>query len=912
MDNPIKKVHVISHFHWDREWYQDFQGFRLRLVYAIDELLDRLEQDHEYRHFTMDGQTIVIDDYLEIRPENRARLLKLIQQQRISIGPWYVMPDEFLVSGEALIRNLLTGFRRARACGVEPLKCGYVTDIFGHNSQLPQIMQGFGIGHALLFRGFKGGADRGEIWWEGADGSRLLALKLDEDRAYSDFFFFIRWPFTGREPAYPRTGLVERAAGMLKYKAERNAAGTVATFDGVDHIEIEAQLPWLLKTLNLAEELNGTEFVHSTLPVFFKELEESQVDMPVFYGEQRTPSFNGVCNALLANVLSSRVKLKQRNQQCETALVNWTEPWSVFAGREGKPYPSRMLQKAWEFLMQNHPHDSICGCSIDQVHRDMIYRFDQCQSITELALQEALVYISNHLEVVPPDVDRLVTVFNASQFPVKRIVEIELALPAELPGIVPHLMGTLFRLYDYQNQEVPYQLLEYTPRSHRRQRHYRDLPEVEIVGRFRLAFQAEVSPFGYATYLVKTVKHDQPASFEYAAPNIARPVRFAGTMRVNPGTWDNGCMRLEAGPAGTLQVTDYATGRVFDNLLIFEDEADIGDGWNHVVPVTNAVISSLRNPARLTIIHDGPLLTRLAFHHDLRVPAAIEAAETSRSENLVNLSITTYVDLIKNDPVIRCVTKLDNTARDHRLKLLFPSGTKASHYYTSTPFDLIKRPVQRPDYTDFMEPDAAVVPHNGIIAVSDGEAGVGVFTKGLYEVVVRNDEPRTIALTLFRSTGKEVMTDGGDGGQLLEHLQFEYAIRPFAAAAFPNVLWSEHQQFVNDVRTIDRKAQPVPYEKPFKHAANLSLTKSYLNINSPDLLISTIKQAEDEERSYIIRLLNITEATVQGTVTFEEALAEACIVNLDEQPVSMLNFEERKLQLEVKAKQIFTVKVVFK
>ncbi len=372
MDNPIKKVHVISHFHWDREWYQDFQGFRLRLVYAIDELLDRLEQDHEYRHFTMDGQTIVIDDYLEIRPENRARLLKLIQQQRISIGPWYVMPDEFLVSGEALIRNLLTGFRRARACGVEPLKCGYVTDIFGHNSQLPQIMQGFGIGHALLFRGFKGGADRGEIWWEGADGSRLLALKLDEDRAYSDFFFFIRWPFTGREPAYPRTGLVERAAGMLKYKAERNAAGTVATFDGVDHIEIEAQLPWLLKTLNLAEELNGTEFVHSTLPVFFKELEESQVDMPVFYGEQRTPSFNGVCNALLANVLSSRVKLKQRNQQCETALVNWTEPWSVFAGREGKPYPSRMLQKAWEFLMQNHPHDSICGCSIDQDHRQVL------------------------------------------------------------------------------------------------------------------------------------------------------------------------------------------------------------------------------------------------------------------------------------------------------------------------------------------------------------------------------------------------------------------------------------------------------------------------------------------------------------------------------------------------------------
>ncbi len=128
--NHLKKIHVISHTHWDREWYQDFQGYRVRLVYLIDELLDLMEENPEYQYFMMDGQTIVIDDYLEIRPENRQRLLKLLQSKRIHVGPWYVMPDEFLVSGESLIRNLLIGFRRARAWGVEPMKSGYVTDIF--------------------------------------------------------------------------------------------------------------------------------------------------------------------------------------------------------------------------------------------------------------------------------------------------------------------------------------------------------------------------------------------------------------------------------------------------------------------------------------------------------------------------------------------------------------------------------------------------------------------------------------------------------------------------------------------------------------------------------------------------------------------------------------------------------------
>ncbi|MDG0810475.1 glycoside hydrolase family 38 N-terminal domain-containing protein [Cohnella rhizosphaerae] len=160
----LGKVYVVSHTHWDREWYQDFQSFRTRLVYMMDELLDRLREDAAYRHFMLDGQTIMIEDYLQIRPERKEELLKHLREGRLAAGPWYVMPDEFLVSGESLVRNLLTGFRQSRKLGFEPMKSGYVNDIFGHNSQMPQIFQGFGIDNAVLFRGFYGnGGSRGNV-----------------------------------------------------------------------------------------------------------------------------------------------------------------------------------------------------------------------------------------------------------------------------------------------------------------------------------------------------------------------------------------------------------------------------------------------------------------------------------------------------------------------------------------------------------------------------------------------------------------------------------------------------------------------------------------------------------------------------------------------------------------------------
>ncbi|MCK4961620.1 MAG: hypothetical protein KAS19_03995, partial [Anaerolineales bacterium] len=168
-------LHIVPHTHWDREWYLPFQSFRIKLVHLIDMLLDILDHDPAFTHFTLDGQTIILEDYLEIRPERESDLIRHIRSGRLLIGPWYILPDEFLVSPEATVRNLLQGGSLCDRFGAR-MDIGYLPDPFGHIGQMPQILLGFGIEMAAFRRGL---ADEPcELWWQAPDGSRVLTAYL--------------------------------------------------------------------------------------------------------------------------------------------------------------------------------------------------------------------------------------------------------------------------------------------------------------------------------------------------------------------------------------------------------------------------------------------------------------------------------------------------------------------------------------------------------------------------------------------------------------------------------------------------------------------------------------------------------------------------------------------------------------
>jgi len=444
----MNTIHFVSHTHWDREWYQTFQQFRLKLVHLIDGLLDILHDDINFKYFMLDGQTIVLEDYLQMRPEREEELKRYIQRGRIIIGPWHILPDMFLVSPEAHIRNLLEGDRTSRRFG-QKMMVGYMPDSFGHIGQMPQILQGFGIESASLWRGVDD--QPCEFWWQAPNGSQVFMVSLRNSY--------------GNGASLPADD-PKRFTEMLKEQVQslkaHSASSALLIMYGTDHMEPSPQTSSAIAFADTA--LEGDKVIHSTLPDYIADARASinHELLPVVKGELRSC----LRAPLLPNVLSARIWIKQDNHTCQTLLEKWTEPFSVFAERSSvkssKPtinrlsQPSAIIRQGWRLLMENHPHDSICGCSIDQVHNEMKVRFDQVKQIGEDITRQSLTTLA---EVIVTDrgpqsgqgkLTSAVVVFNPSSNPRTDLVEVEINLPHGVDA---------FDLVDDKGETIPHESL---------------------------------------------------------------------------------------------------------------------------------------------------------------------------------------------------------------------------------------------------------------------------------------------------------------------------------------------------------------------------------------------------------------------------------------------------------------------
>ena len=446
----MRNLHVVSHTHWDREWYQPFQVFRLRLVHLVDGLLDLLDQDKDFKYFMLDGQTIVLDDYLLMRPEKESVLRDHIRKGRILIGPWHILPDMFLVGPEAHIRNLQQGERTARKFG-QKMMIGYMPDSFGHIGQVPQILRGFGIEVASLWRGVFDGPS--EFWWKSPDGSSVLMAYLRNSY--------------GNGADLPADNL-EQFATMIDEKGDSLEETSVTTdlliMYGTDHMEPPRNTT---EAIDYADEmLRDSHVLHSSLPQYIKAIKASiikrKIELPIIVGELRS------CKRmhLLPGVLSTRMWIKQRNHACEVLLEKWVEPFNTFASlisankKQKNPTINSdvIIAHAWHVLMENHPHDSICGCSIDQVHEEMKVRFDQVDQIGEEVLKQSLEHIANSIGTdskpfspsTNASIDFLsaLVVFNPSNYLQTGLVDATIELPHNV---------TEFELVDEIGKSLPFQ-----------------------------------------------------------------------------------------------------------------------------------------------------------------------------------------------------------------------------------------------------------------------------------------------------------------------------------------------------------------------------------------------------------------------------------------------------------------------
>ena len=374
MSQIVERYFVVPHTHWDREWYRPLEHFQLMLGSVVDEVLETLESDPTFASFTLDGQAIVLEDYVAVRPENEPRLRALIAAERIEVGPSYVLPDEFLVGGEPLVRNLLIGRAVCERFGGQPSPAGYLPDSFGHPLQLPQILAGFGIETFLFSRGLGDEVDELGVAfnWVAPDGSAVLALQLLAD--YSNFA-----NIAGADDAEGRVrGLLERFGPDLA----RADVHQVVLCNGTDHWRVQPEMPAVCDELE--RRFPGSAFGISKYGDFVSTLRTAEL-----------PSWNGeLLGSRLWNVLrgvnSARLYLKQANERAEQRLVSVETLAALSTLRTGRPFPLEDVTFAWQALLKCHPHDSICGCSCDEVHRDMLARYASLHRTLDLLSARAL------------------------------------------------------------------------------------------------------------------------------------------------------------------------------------------------------------------------------------------------------------------------------------------------------------------------------------------------------------------------------------------------------------------------------------------------------------------------------------------------------------------------------------------
>ncbi len=876
------KAYVISHTHWDREWYQTFQFYRKRLVDMLDEVIDFMETNEDYTYFHFDGQTILIEDYLQIRPKNEKRLARLIQSGRIIIGPWYVMPDEFLISGESIVRNLQKGFQIAKKYGTEPMKNGYVVDIFGHNAQFPQILSGFDIHAAVLFRGI-GEYLKDTFHWIGADGSKVLCLKLDRERSYSNFYFAIRRPFEGRE--YEEQEVLQRAEELLKYSKELATSRHLLLFDGVDHLEIDRKLPTLLTLFN--NHFEDTSFEQTTLQEYIDAKLEHTEDYEEIVGELYEVGKRGINNQVLKNVLSSMVHLKQANNLCEMELTRWAEPFDVIAEAYQAYASKEFLDLAWEYLMKNHPHDSICGCSIGRVHKDNEYRYHQVMDLSQTILDTRLNTIVKNINSGGFGFENMVTVFNPS--PYERYDVIYMDLEFEHGDIKN------FKIFDDMLREYPYQILAIEQKVTKKIINYRELISWATIDVYRVAVQTSVPALGHRTFFYKTLTTIFPTQRDFTYREFYEPVRYLGSMKKNHNTWENQFLEVTISEKEGLKVIYKKTGKRYQDFLTFEDSGDVGDGWNYKKPKLDTVFHSSMHPIQCSILHDGPLLVQWEMKHYLQLPEGINEDLLSRSSSRKELVLSTFITMKKGSAVLSFETKLQHQHKDHRMRVLFPTYLKTSKFKTSTPFCLEERNIPRQDRSQYVEMETNVYPNQGFILLRDDTDAVAVINKGLYEVEVSDDESKQVALTLFRAFRHETLQKESTEGQLHRDLCFEYAIVFSDSTSTDGQLLNEGNAYRLGLKSICAKTG----------IGTIPLTEAYLTIDNKDVILSAYKS--NEEGMNILRLYNSSDQTIEVPIHFNRTISEAYLMDLKEEIKERLNVSDKSILVTMSKAQILTI-----
>ncbi|MCC6699593.1 MAG: hypothetical protein IT365_28465 [Candidatus Hydrogenedentes bacterium] len=924
MSSKRKTIHVVSNSHWDREWGYPFEETRLLLLDFMDNLLELLDTDPDFHSFTMDSQTLCVEDYLELRPEKRETIEKHVKSGRFIVGPWYSLPEEYLVNGESLVRNLVVGHRVAQSLG-KVSKVGYTPFGYGQTSQMPQIYNGFDIDTIIFYRGIN--TPHSEFAWEGVDGSRLLGMRFGCMSRFSYYVYVYRmlrygssdvfarydWdrgsaPFrlaTDRNPRahyyvldknkkhWNDAPIREQLLKLVKDESEHFTTSHICCMQGFDSSDPDPKETAIMK---LCQELLPEHTIKfSNLEDYMNAMRKEVKDLTLLKGESRDPGSTGKWTHLYGDVISARTRLKRANHRAEVNLQRLAEPWSAIGSMVGGRYEKSALDRAWKLLLQNHPHDTITGAGIDQMEKDSLFRFDQIDIISEglarRGMQAVQIQIDNS-DLSPKD--SVLTVFNPCPFPRSGVISAYLDMPAN--------MG--FDAFSIQTpdgkQTQRLQLKEQFPWGSL----IRNLQDISIElnsQRVRCHVEVDSIPaYGYKTYhLVREEK------FAYAS----------GTLAPETNVLENEHLRVEFNPDGTLNMTHKLSKHTFKGLHYLEDTGETGHSWVHMEPDTNETITSHGFPCSIELEETGPLFARMRVEYRMMIPVGLtenlndqfrgeSMNHTARTKERQEMVIVSRFTLRAGAKRLDVTTSIENTCKNHRLRVVFPTRLKAKVTNSEASFDAIERDITVKKGNAYYNRPNPQYPMYRWVDMNDAKMGFALLNTGIREYEAMDTAERPLAITLLRAYtyrnapifGRWETHPEMELAQCIGPHEWTYSIYPHTGD-WTNGVFDQAE----DLNLPLEAAQVGP------HKGTLPKSMSFVEVQGANLQVTALKRHEDRENTFVIRLFNPGTKSVNGKLRFFKKVKRAWLTNLNEERREDLQPKGDTLALTAGKKKMMTV-----
>ncbi|MFI7638228.1 glycoside hydrolase family 38 C-terminal domain-containing protein [Nonomuraea sp. NPDC049400] len=865
------EIVVVPHTHWDREWYEPFQRFRLRLVALLDEVLDQMEREPAY-HFTLDGQLACVDDYLEVRPENRDRIAALVESGRLAVGPWQILLDEFLCSGENIVRNLELGMARADKLG-GAMPVGYLPDMFGHTAQMPQILRKAGLLHACVYRGVPSSVTTDAFAWVAPDGTALRTQYLPAGGYGNGAYLFA-----------DASGLAERAASFVTTMREwHGPEGPLLAMYGTDHSAPVRGLPDMVATIGARMD---------TLSGYIGEFSGDVDGLPRVAGELRSHARANI----LPGVISVRAHVKQAMGRAERMVERYAEPLATLWGGE---WPGRFLDMAWWRLVDASGHDSVTGCGVDDTAQQVAARIAEAEHLGQAVRDMVTARLAGSVPsdgalvvnptpqvrsgVVVVDLAGTDPLVDASGAPVpSQTLEYAgtLLLDEEMdPALAltfvhgTELYGQHITGWSVEGGTLTFTVARETSLTF----DVRDLHgQLDGVSRVRIlaeprrkvAALVEVPPLGHTS--LRPAPRDQvygtPASG--LRPMEHDPSCWLGSdsatlpVRGDEQVLDNGLLRVTIADDGTLTLlgrdgtTITGAGRIVDG-------GDVGDTYNHAPPLTDLIVSR-PSSVETELICSGPVVAQVDVRRTYRWPAsgdgvhgAPELPAPSRSLRTEEIVVTTRVELRAGEPYVRLHIEFDNRCEDHRVRLHVPLPAPASQSHAEGQFAVVTRGLTAEGGCG--ETPLPTFPASSWVAAG----GVAALLEHVTEYELVDGE---LALTLLRSVGylsrnRNALRPEPAGPQLPTPAAQSRGLRSVSLALMP--YQESWQEVVPQAETFRHDLLVVPGQGD--RALALPSPSSGLSVTGDGVVMTSLRMRDDWQELRVVALTpDATEAVISG------------------------------------------------